>query len=158
MDDKFNLRRADARDVLSLVEFNQAMAAETESKQLDTTTLTAGVEHLLQRAAYGFYVVAEDSSDDKNEVVGSLMITFEWSDWRDGLFWWVQSVYVKPEFRRRGVYRRLYDFVKSEAKSDERVRGFRLYVEKENEIAQATYEKLGMAEAHYLMFEELLGA
>jgi ribosomal protein S18 acetylase RimI-like enzyme len=84
------------------------------------------------------------------------MITYEWSDWRDGLFWWVQSVYVKPEHRRRGVYTVLYEFVKALAAADPSVRGFRLYVERENAAAQRTYERLGMSESHYKMYEELL--
>ena len=84
------------------------------------------------------------------------MVTYEWSDWRNGLFWWIQSVYITQNFRRRGIYRRLYEFVKEMAQAESDVRGFRLYVEKENRTAQLTYERLGMAETHYLMFEELI--
>ncbi len=146
-----NLRIADERDVNALVEFNRAMALETESLELSIETLTSGVRNLLANPQYGFYVIAEDQSP-----VGSLMITFEWSDWRDGLFWWVQSVYVKHEYRRRGIYTRLYKFVKELALKDARVRGFRLYVERENIAAQSTYQRLGMTESHYKMFEELL--
>jgi GNAT superfamily N-acetyltransferase len=148
---EWRLRLAEARDTQALVEFNRAMARETEAKELAVDVLTAGVENLLRSPQYGFYVVAEYDG----EVVASLLVTYEWSDWRNGLFWWIQSVYVRPEFRRQGVYRRLYEFVKSRAANERDVRGFRLYVEKENRIAQQTYERLGMTETHYRMFEEL---
>jgi ribosomal protein S18 acetylase RimI-like enzyme len=158
---EINIRRADERDVDALVEFNRAMARETEAKELDAGILRAGVRGLLKEPRYGFYLVAERraSDDDKEataEVVGSLMVTYEWSDWRDGLFWWVQSVYVSPSLRRRGVYRRLYRHVKELADGDASVRGFRLYVERENVVAQRTYEQLGMEETHYKLYEELL--
>ena len=152
---EISIREATERDVQSLVDFNRAMARETESLELSLETLTSGIRNLLRNPQYGFYVVAE-VSDAEGGAVGSLMVTYEWSDWRDGLFWWIQSVYVRPEFRRRGIYRRLYEFAKERAASDESVRGFRLYVEKENRVAQQTYERLGMKETHYKMFEELL--
>ena len=148
------MRRAEARDARSLVEFNLAMARETEAKELAPEVLGAGVARFIGRPEYGFYLVAEDAG----RLVGSLMVTYEWSDWRDGLFWWIQSVYVLPSHRRRGVYRRLYEHVKRLAAEAPDVRGFRLYVEKENRAAQATYEQLGMSETHYLMYEELRGA
>jgi ribosomal protein S18 acetylase RimI-like enzyme len=155
MNREWRLRLADARDVQSIVEFNRAMASETETKDLDREVLTAGVRNLLKHPGYGFYVVAEhDETEHEAEVVGSLMVTYEWSDWRNGLFWWIQSVYVKPEYRRRGVYKRLYEFVKSLAAKESNVRGFRLYVEKNNLVAQQTYERLGMTETYYRMFEE----
>ena len=158
MSEEWNFRLADARDVETLVEFNRAMASETESKDLDLAVLTVGVESLLRDARYGFYVVAEYcATANEREVVGSLMVTYEWSDWRNGVFWWIQSVYVKPSFRRQGVYRRLYEFIKQHAAEESNVCGFRLYVEKENRVAQATYEQLGMTETYYRMFEELCG-
>jgi ribosomal protein S18 acetylase RimI-like enzyme len=121
---------------------------------LAVETLTAGVRNLLRNDQYGFYVVAEAAdSAGRKEVVGSLMVTYEWSDWRDAVFWWIQSVYVAPESRRRGIYRRLYEFVKDLA-AQQNVCGFRLYVERENVAAQRTYERLGMTEAHYKMYEE----
>ena len=151
------IRRAKPGDAQTLVEFNRAMALETEALELSEETLASGVRNLFENPQFGFYVVAEDGGGGvAAEPVGSLMITYEWSDWRDGLFWWIQSVYVRPDFRRRGVYRSLYLFAKREAARDPRVRGFRLYVERENRIAQETYERLGMAETHYKMFEELL--
>jgi ribosomal protein S18 acetylase RimI-like enzyme len=149
---ELNLRIAEERDLPALVEFNLAMASETEGLRLPLETLTAGIRSLMANPRYGFYVVAEEGA----QTIGSLMITYEWSDWRDGLFWWVQSVYVKPDYRRRGVYSRLYKFAKGLAAGDGRVRGFRLYVEGENLVAQRTYERLGMTESHYRMYEELL--
>jgi ribosomal protein S18 acetylase RimI-like enzyme len=97
-------------------------------------------------------VVAEENG----RIVGGLMITFEWSDWRSGWFWWIQSVYILPEARGRGIYRLLYDFVKAMALDRQDVCGFRLYVEKENERAQRVYEKLGMEATYYLMYEEMV--
>jgi ribosomal protein S18 acetylase RimI-like enzyme len=157
---EWRLRLAEARDKDALVEFNRAMARETEAKDLAVEVLDAGVENLLRSPQHGFYVVAEyysGAQESHGEVVASLMVTYEWSDWRNGLFWWIQSVYVKPQFRRQGVYTRLYEFVKACAATERDVRGFRLYVEKENRIAQQTYERLGMTETHYKMFEEMLG-
>ncbi|MDQ3684748.1 MAG: GNAT family N-acetyltransferase [Acidobacteriota bacterium] len=155
MDYQINLRLAAEHDVDALVSFNRAMARETEAKELAVETLTAGVRNLLRNDQYGFYVVAEASdAAGRKEVVGSLMVTYEWSDWRDAVFWWIQSVYVVPEFRRRGIYRRLYEFVKNKA-AEGNVCGFRLYVEQENVAAQRTYERLVMAEAHYKMYEEM---
>jgi ribosomal protein S18 acetylase RimI-like enzyme len=152
MNHEINIRLAEERDADALVRFNQAMAHETEALELELEILAAGVSNLLERKEHGFYLIAEERGAG---AVGSLMVTYEWSDWRNGLFWWIQSVYVAPEFRRRGIYRRLYEFVKELAAKEAGVRGFRLYVEKENRVAQRTYEQLGMTETHYLMFEEL---
>jgi ribosomal protein S18 acetylase RimI-like enzyme len=155
MNQEIKIRRAEIRDAIALVRFNQAMARETEGKELDEKVLAAGVGNLLGNEQHGFYLIAEHMTAVP-EAVGSLMVTYEWSDWRNGLFWWIQSVYIIPGWRRRGVYRQLYSFVKELAEAEPDVRGFRLYVEKENRIAQQTYQRLGMAETHYLMFEELL--
>ena len=147
-----NIRLAGKTDAPALVEFNQAMALETEGKTLDAQILQSGVGQVFDDEKKGFYVVAEESG----RIVGGLMITFEWSDWRDGWFWWIQSVYILPEFRGQGIYRRLYDFVKTAAHEKANVRGFRLYVEKENVRAQKVYEKLGMEATYYLMYEEMI--
>lgn len=144
-----NIRIATSADAAPLVEFNQAMALETEGVRLDAQTLKSGVEAVFADEKKGFYVVAETDG----EIIGGLMITFEWSDWRANWFWWIQSVYITPEFRGKGVYRRLYEFVAGKAKERGDVCGFRLYVEKENRAAQAVYEKLEMDESHYLMYE-----
>lgn len=147
-----DIRTAQAADAASLIAFNQAMALETEGKRLDSQILKSGVEAVFRDAQKGFYVVAESGG----AIIGGLMITFEWSDWRSAWFWWIQSVYVLPEVRGTGVYRKLYEYVVSEAKTRNDVCGFRLYVEKENTAAQKVYEKLGMETSHYLMFETRL--
>lgn len=146
------IRLAQKSDISMLVKFNQAMALETEGKYLDTETLQNGVKAVFEDNAKGFYVVAEKNK----QIVGGLMITFEWSDWRNAWFWWIQSVYVMPDFRGQGVYRRLYEFVKKLAEKKDQIGGFRLYVEKENFRAQKVYEKLGMSQTDYLMFEDMM--
>jgi ribosomal protein S18 acetylase RimI-like enzyme len=145
------IRVATPHDAGVLIEFNAAMALETEGKQLLPEVIGAGVRSLLQKESSGFYVVAEDSG----RVAGSLLVTKEWSDWRNGEFWWLQSVYVRPEFRRQGVYKRLYRHIQEMAAKDPGVCGFRLYVERENARAQTTYRALGMKETRYLVYEEL---
>jgi ribosomal protein S18 acetylase RimI-like enzyme len=144
------IRLATPADAGVLIEFNAAMALETEGKELLADVIGAGVRSLLGNPAAGFYLLAEQDS-----AVGSLMITKEWSDWRNGTFWWIQSVYVRPQFRRQGVYKNLYRHVQELASKDPAVCGFRLYVERENDRAQATYGALGMKQTHYLVFEEL---
>lgn len=139
-------------DIEAITRFNRAMAWETEKKELDTATLTNGVKSLMSRPDLGFYLVAHA----EGVPVGCLLITYEWSDWRNALWWWVQSVYVLPEFRGKGLYRLLYNEVKRLAKEKGGVCGFRLYVEKENTSAQSIYSHLGMHEAHYSMYEESL--
>jgi ribosomal protein S18 acetylase RimI-like enzyme len=147
-----NIRQAAEADAATIVEFNRAMARETEDRELALETITRGVARILADAALGFYLVAEA----EGAVIGCLMITYEWSDWRNGLFWWVQSVYVDPAWRGRGVYRALYGEAKARARAMGGVCGFRLYVEENNVTAQETYRRQGMERTHYLMFEELL--
>jgi ribosomal protein S18 acetylase RimI-like enzyme len=144
------IRVATKSDAAAMVEFNQAMALETEKKHLDPEKISAGVAAVFDDPQKGFYAVAEIDG----VIAGGLMVTFEWSDWRNGWFWWIQSVYILPEFRGRSIYSKLYEFVKQRAAEAGNVCGFRLYVEKENEHAQAVYKKLGMHETYYLMFEE----
>lgn len=144
------VRPASAADTEVLVAFNRAMAAESEARDLDVGTLTRGVTYLLAHPTEGFYLVAERGGD----VAGSLMVTYEWSDWRCGRFWWIQSVYVTPAQRRQGVYRRMHDAVRHRALEDPQSCGLRLYVERDNSGAMATYRALGMAETHYRLFEE----
>ncbi|NKE69474.1 GNAT family N-acetyltransferase [Candidatus Manganitrophus noduliformans] len=152
MTDVLFIRPAVEEDTERLVAFNRAMAKETEGLDLPMETVSAGVAALLKQPQYGFYLVAEING----EVVGGLMVTYEWSDWRDGLFWWLQSVYVLPSQRGKGIYKRLYAAVKRRAIERGDVCGFRLYVERENRRAQETYRALGMAETHYKIYEELL--
>ena len=145
------IRFAKRDDIAALVEFNQAMALETEGKSLDETILSKGVAAVFEDDRRGFYSVAEEES----RIIGGLLVTYEWSDWRNGWFWWIQSVYVIPEFRGRGIYSLLYKFIKEESLKRSDVCGYRLYVEKENVRAQKVYEKLGMDETYYLMYEEM---
>src|SRR5690348_4864983 len=148
---RLRIRRATPRDAGALIDFNSAMALETERKVLMPHVIGAGVRGLLRRPGAGFYVVAESG----RQVVGALMITTEWSDWRNGIFWWIQSVYVRPQFRRQGVYRRLYRYLRSLAAKNRAVCGFRLYVERHNRRAQATYRACGMELTHYVVYEAL---
>jgi ribosomal protein S18 acetylase RimI-like enzyme len=146
------IRDAGPDDLPALVGFNLAMAWETEHKVLALDKIQPGVQALLLRPEYGFYVIAELEAHP----VGALMITTEWSDWRNAWFWWIQSVYVKPGFRKQGVYRALYAEIKARARSNPMVCGCRLYVAKDNSGAQKTYLKLGMKETNYKIFEELI--
>jgi GNAT superfamily N-acetyltransferase len=145
-----DIRLAVTEDIDSLVEFNQAMALETEGKTLDGDVLRRGVEAVFKDETKGFYVVAADG----REIAGGLMVTYEWSDWRAAWFWWIQSVYIRPEARGQKIYSRLYDFVKVRATEAGNVCGFRLYVETDNSHARRVYETVGMHPSHYLMFEE----
>ncbi len=145
-----NIRKATKHDASALIEFNQAMALETEGKHLEPETLATGVKAVFEDPAKGYYVVCENNG----EIVGGLMVTYEWSDWRNAWFWWIQSVYILPGFRGQSIYSRLYGHVKELAASRPDVCGFRLYVEKENGHAQRVYKKLGMSESHYQMYEE----
>jgi GNAT superfamily N-acetyltransferase len=147
---EMHIRLAHNGDTESLVAFNQAMALETEGKQLDPNKIGPGVAAVFADEKKGFYVVAESDGD----IVGGLMVTFEWSDWRNAWFWWIQSVYILPGARGKRIYSRLYDFVKQRALGQGNVCGFRLYVENDNYHARKVYEKLGMEGSHYLMYEE----
>ena len=143
------IRRAVPADEGVLVAFNAALAWETEHKRLNEEVLRTGVRAVFADPAKGFYTVAEYDG----EVVGQVMVTFEWSDWRNGWFWWVQSVYVRSDARRRGVFRALFQEVRRQAEADPGVIGLRLYVERENTRAQQTYLSLGMSDASYYLFD-----
>jgi ribosomal protein S18 acetylase RimI-like enzyme len=145
------IRRGEARDAATIAAFNTAMAFETEDKRLDPQRAAAGVQRMLADPSLGFYLVAEQAG----QVVACLMVTTEWSDWRNAQFWWIQSVYVTPAARRSGVFRTLYGALQEMARSNAGVCGFRLYVEHENANAQATYRALGMEKTDYFVFEEL---
>jgi GNAT superfamily N-acetyltransferase len=136
-------------DAAAIVEFQIAMARETEDLELDRDICTEGVAAVFADSRHGFYLVAEQDG----KVVASTMITYEWSDWRNGVVWWIQSVYVTPEARGRGVYKGLYAYVQELANDDDNVRGIRLYVDKRNTGAQQVYAKLGMNGEHYQVFE-----
>ena len=144
------VRPARASDLEALVAFNRAMAHETERKRLDAATVRRGVRRALADAGRGRYLVAERGG----RVAGALLLTREWSDWRDGWFWWIQSVYVEPAQRRHGVYAALHRAVLSRARAARDVVGVRLYVERRNGRAQRVYAALGMRPAGYLVFEQ----
>ena len=154
------IRIATIDDAPALAEFNRSIAMETENLSLIPAVVLSGVKAVFETPARGFYVVAEARADSRanshQTLVAALMVTTEWSDWRDGEFWWIQSVYVARPWRRRGLYRLLYNHVKRLAEQDRNVCGFRLYVERENRVAQQTYATLGMVETRYKVFEELV--
>jgi ribosomal protein S18 acetylase RimI-like enzyme len=147
--DAILIRHALASDIDALAQNHRAMAFETENKTLDVDTTLAGTRAVLEDPAKGFYLIAERAG----RMVGQLLVTFEWSDWRSGNFWWIQSVYVLPDARRTGVYRALHDHVLASAKNARDVCGVRLYVDKDNRHAQATYRAMGMQAAHYDIYE-----
>ena len=143
------IRRGVPPDAKTVADMNSRMALETEGKTLDPDTVAAGVLAALSDASRGLYFIAEKDGS----VVGQAMITFEWSDWRNGWMWWIQSVYVKAEARRQGVFKALYQHIVEAAKAAADVAGIRLYVEEENHTAQQTYLSLGMQRMTYLMLE-----
>jgi ribosomal protein S18 acetylase RimI-like enzyme len=140
---------AELEDAPFIIHANKAMARETEEKELDTDILQKGVQSVLTQPYHGEYWIAK--TPEKR--AGCLMITFEWSDWRNGQFWWIQSVYVMPEYRRKGVFRSLFNSIKNKAQADLNCCGLRLYVEKSNQRAQKTYTFLGMRQTDYNLFE-----
>jgi ribosomal protein S18 acetylase RimI-like enzyme len=152
MSDTVQIRAARPEDAEVIADFNARMARETEGHAPDATTLAAGVRAALADPSKARYFVAEIDG----RVAAQLMITLEWSDWRNGDIWWIQSVYVDPQFRRRGAFRALYRHVAQLARERGAV-GLRLYVEKENAAAQRTYAELGMQMTHYLVMEEMFG-
>jgi ribosomal protein S18 acetylase RimI-like enzyme len=143
------IRRATLSDASTIAGFNARLAWETEHRRLDSARVRRGVATLLKDPAKGTYFVAEE----KGAIIGQLLITPEWSDWRNGNFWWIQSVYVAPEFRRRGVFCALFTHVQKLANSRRDVCGLRLYVETANHRAQRTYQRLAMRAAPYKIFE-----
>jgi ribosomal protein S18 acetylase RimI-like enzyme len=152
--ESIQIRPATRDDADTIVEFNRAMALETENRQLDLPTLRQGIRAFLENSGYGSYIMAELPEDKSRKPVGQLMITYEWSDWRNGVFWWIQSVYVAPERRGRGVFRAMYDNISAKAKSDPKVCGIRLYVERENRSAQTVYQRVGLVPSVYTVYEQ----
>jgi ribosomal protein S18 acetylase RimI-like enzyme len=149
---EIKVRQATAAEAGRIADFNRKMAMETESLALDEQTVAAGVVALMGHPENGFYLVAEVGG----AVAGCLLVTYEWSDWRNKMFWWIQSVYVKPEQRGHGVYSALNEKVKALAAQAGNVCGFRLYVHKDNFRAQEVYRNLGMEETKYLLFEDMI--
>jgi len=154
------IRDADPEDTALLAQWAQAMAWETERKRLDPDTVRAGIAAGLADPAKARYFIAMHDADVAGREtigvpVGTLMLTTEWSDWRNGDWWWIQSVYVPPEQRRRGVFAALYRHVEQRARDAPGVVGLRLYVEQHNAAAQRTYAMLGMRDAGYAIYEQL---
>lgn len=144
-----SIRRAGPADAAIVTEFNCLLAHESEGTTLDVAVVGPGVAAGLADPNKSVYFLAEEDG----VAIGQIMFTTEWSDWRNGWFWWIQSVYVRPQARRRGIFRALFEHVHQAARADAEVIGLRLYVERENHIAQETYRRLGMDAAGYLVFE-----
>lgn len=145
------VRKAKSEDLNSILEFQLAMAKETEGIDLEYKIVKKGVAAVLEDSSKGNYYLAEKNG----KVIGSLLTTFEWSDWRNGTVLWIQSVYVVPEFRRKGVYSKLYGHVKNLVLENSDLKGIRLYADKTNDGAHKVYQKLGMSPDHYITFEWL---
>lgn len=161
------IRAATLSDQDAVVRFNLALARETEALELSESTLCIGVRAFLERPEYGrYYLAFEDSVESREEggtdrvvgeaAIGQIMVTFEFSDWRNGPIWWIQSVYVHPAHRRKGVYRALHAHVRDAAGEAGAV-GLRLYVDRQNRVAKATYRSLGLEPSRYDMYEEIWG-
>lgn len=144
------IRRAVPDDEKMIIAFQLAMALETEDLELNEKIVKAGVEAVFENPSRGVYYVAES----EKSVIASLLITYEWSDWRNANVWWFQSVYVVPEQRRKGIFKMMYSFIMKEAEAAG-VAGLRLYVESNNTNARKTYEAMGMTSEHYTMYEWL---
>jgi GNAT superfamily N-acetyltransferase len=146
---EISVRPATVEDAEFLVRGNAELALESEGLSLDIDRLRNGIHAIFENPALGFYLIAEAEETR----AGQMMITYEWSDWRNGMFWWIQSVYTVPEFRRRGVFRALYAQVEALARQRGSVCGLRLYVDIHNHRAQETYRRCGMQETAYRMLE-----
>ena len=166
MPEAMRIRAARPSDAEVIAEFNRRLASESEGRDLDPDTLLRGVRMLLSDPTHGQYWIAEaprgqggENGGDAGgaaEPVGQCLVTTEWSDWTNGRYWWFQSVYVVPEWRGRKVFRALWDHVESSARKEGDVASLRLYVERDNASARAIYEKLGMEETGYLVYEKWL--
>ncbi len=151
--DHLNVRFAKPEDAVMIASFSAAMALETEGRHLDLDRLYDGTIALLESPDRGLFMVAELEQADDRQLLGQLMITYEWSDWRNGAFWWIQSVYVDPAWRRQSVFRRMHEIVMAAAKTSPNVCVVRLYVEESNGAAQAVYRKMGLTPSSYAIFE-----
>jgi ribosomal protein S18 acetylase RimI-like enzyme len=147
-----SIREAQVNDIEHLIDFQQKMAMETENVSLEYSALAEGLKILFEDSSKGTYYVAEEA----NEVIGCLMTTYEWSEWRCGNVLWIQSVYIKPSHRGLGIFKLMYEHIKSLVTKESGYRGIRLYVDKKNTAAQKVYEKLGMNGEHYQVYEWML--
>lgn len=149
---EIKVRQATAAESGRIADFNRAIAMETEGLALEERTVAKGVVALMGHPERGFYLVAEIGG----HVAGCLLVTYEWSDWRNKMFWWIQSVYVKPEDRGHGIYSALYEKVQALAAQAGNVCGVRLYVHQDNTRAREVYSSLGMGQTAYLVYEDML--
>jgi GNAT superfamily N-acetyltransferase len=145
------IREANAPDLMFIVQAQLSMAMETESLALDKSVVTQGVRRVLQSSDLGFYWLAEDAG----QPVASVLVLKEWSDWRNGWVLWIHSLYVLPDYRRKGIFSMIYDALQQKVQQEENLRGLRLYVEKTNLVAQQAYRAVGMTDNHYTLFEWL---
>ena len=143
------IRKANLEDLETLVDFQYRMALESENLELDKPVLEKGVEAAISNEGKAMVYVAHE----QNRIVGSLMITFEWSDWRNGWVWWIQSLYVIPEYRRQGVFKQMYSYLQDLVSRRDDVKGIRLYVDQSNVRAQKVYQAIGMCGEHYTTYE-----
>ena len=146
---KINIREANKGDLAILVQNNQALAEETEALLLNKDVLKEGIEQALKREECHYFVAVIGE-----KVVGQTMITYEWSDWRNGIIWWIQSVYVLPAHRKQGIFRVLFKHIENLAKVNPQVKALRLYVMHNNNAGQDTYQSLGMNDSGYIVFEK----
>ena len=146
---EIKIREASASDIPVLAQNNQALALETENIQLESETILAGVSYALERADCHYFV-----AELNGEVAGQTMITYEWSDWRNGDMWWIQSVYVQPEYRKKGVFRSLFNHIEQLARNHPEVKALRLYVMEDNPSGKNTYKTLGMQDSGYIIYEK----
>lgn len=146
-----SIRKASIADAEVIARYQVLMADETEGMELDYETVLRGVSSAMQDSWKGFYLVSEID----NKVVGGLMVTLEWSDWRAKIIFWIQSLYVEPEYRRQGIFKAMYNYLKKEIATRDDVAGIRLYVDKSNARAQDVYNALGMNGEHYQLFEDI---
>ena len=138
-----HIRRAKPSDIPTIIEYNLAHAKEIEGLQLNEDVLQLGVENALKRKECHYFVAESDGN-----VIGQTMITYEWSDWRNGVIWWLQSIYVKPDYRKQGVFKAIFNHIETLAKNDPQIKALRLYVMKNNRSGRSTYKKLGMNDSY----------
>ena len=143
------IRKASINDLKTLINFQIEMAVETENFKLNNENVKRGVKAVFNNSSKGEYYIAEE----KNKIIGSFLITPEWSDWKNGTILWIQSVFVIPEYRKKGVFKKMYIHMKRIVDNSEKYLGLRLYVNKKNIVAQKTYEKIGMDNKRYKIYE-----
>jgi ribosomal protein S18 acetylase RimI-like enzyme len=148
-----SIRKSTVKDIPILAEFQQLLAAETENVKLDAAIVQKGLQALFDDPSKGVYYIAES----EKEIIGCHLITYEWSDWKNGMVWWLQSVYVKAAYRKRGVFRFMYDNLVTQIRQEKGIIGLRLYVDKSNVKAQEVYRSIGMNGDHYTVFEWMKG-